>query len=73
MAQNYYNGYEDFKKIVSEQGLYIDKTGFIKQIFPSSDSALSKGDDQVILFTRPRRFGKTLTMSMLQNFLELNY
>ncbi len=57
-------GIEDFKKIIkTNPSYYVDKTSFIKQ--------LSK--ENVALFTRPRRFGKTLTMSMLKYFFEMNY
>ncbi|MBQ7478557.1 MAG: AAA family ATPase [Selenomonadaceae bacterium] len=53
-------GVEDFKELVSEDYFFIDKTGFIR------DYIDAKG--KVTLITRPRRFGKTLTLSMLQYF-----
>lgn len=53
-------GIQDFEKIIKNNYFYIDKTNFIKEWWES-------GDD-VTLITRPRRFGKTLTMSMLDYF-----
>jgi len=50
-------GIQDFEKIISNNYFYVDKTHFIKEWWES-------GDD-VTLITRPRRFGKTLTISML--------
>ena len=44
---------------------YIDKTDFIREWWESKDD--------VTLITRPRRFGKTLTMSMLEKFFSLDY
>lgn len=55
-------GIDDFKKLITESYYYIDKTLFIKELLDK------KGE--VNLFTRPRRFGKTLNMSMLQYFFE---
>ncbi len=57
-------GYDDFRKIRQEGLYYIDKTNLIEQLLESGG--------EVNLFTRPRRFGKTLNMSMLQAFFELN-
>ena len=56
-------GIEDFKMLISDNYFYIDKTKFIEEII--SDGALVK------LFTRPRRFGKTLNMSMLKYFFDI--
>ena len=56
-------GVDDFKKIITDNYFYIDKTKFIEKIF--NDGA------EVKLFTRPRRFGKTLNMSMLKNFFDV--
>lgn len=56
-------GIQDFEKIISNNYFYIDKTHFIKEWWES-------GDD-VTLITRPRRFGKTLTMSMLDYFFSI--
>ena len=56
-------GVDNFKKIIIDNYFYIDKTKFIEEIF--NDGA------EVKLFTRPRRFGKTLNMSMLKNFFDI--
>ena len=57
-------GIDDFEKIVTGDYFYVDKTLFIKELLEI------KGE--VNLFTRPRRFGKTLNMSMLRYFFEEN-
>ncbi len=56
-------GIEDFKEIRTENYYYIDKTKFIEEIL--NDGA------KVKLFCRPRRFGKTLNMSMLKTFFDI--
>ena len=56
-------GVSDFKKIIEEDFYYFDKTSFIDEII--QDGA------EVKLFTRPRRFGKTLNMSMLKYFFDI--
>ena len=56
-------GIDDFRKIIEEDYYYLDKTKMIEDIL------LDKAE--VILFTRPRRFGKTLNMSMLNYFFNL--
>ena len=56
-------GVSDFKKIIEEDFYYFDKTKFIEEII--QDGA------EVKLFTRPRRFGKTLNMSMLKYFFDI--
>ena len=56
-------GNSDFKEIIQENGYYIDKTKFIEDLLED----LSK----VKLFTRPRRFGKTLNLSMLKYFFDV--
>lgn len=53
-------GKQDFEEIIKENYFYIDKTDLIREWWES-------GDD-VTLITRPRRFGKTLNMSMLKCF-----
>ena len=58
-------GVQDFSKLREENLFYIDKTAFIKEWWES-------GDD-VTLITRPRRFGKTITMSMLEQFFSIQY
>lgn len=55
-------GIENFKEIIDKNFYYIDKTLVIKELIDSNS--------KVTLFTRPRRFGKTLNMSMLQYFFE---
>ena len=55
-------GVDDFKKLVTRGYYFIDKTNLIRDLLKY------KGD--VNLFTRPRRFGKTLNISMLQYFFE---
>lgn len=56
-------GTEDFGEIIEQGSFYVDKTAFIEEIL--RDSA------KVKLFTRPRRFGKTLTLSMLRYFFNI--
>lgn len=56
-------GIEDFKEIRQQGFYYIDKTRLIEQLLDSWG--------KVNLFTRPRRFGKTLNMSMLRYFFEI--
>ncbi len=56
---------QDFEKLIQNDYFYIDKTEFIKEWWESGDS--------VTLITRPRRFGKTLTMNMLENFFSIKY
>ena len=56
-------GIENFEDMINEDYYYIDKTGLIKQLIAE------KG--LVNLFTRPRRFGKSLNMSMLRYFFEI--
>ena len=56
-------GIENFEKLQTEDFYYIDKTNLIKELLT--------GLAEVTLFTRPRRFGKSLNMSMLKYFFEL--
>ena len=58
-------GYENYKEFIDKDMYYIDKTMLINDI-------IEKGG-KVTLFTRPRRFGKTLALSMLRTFFELEY
>ena len=55
-------GVSDFKSIIIRDNYYIDKTMYIKDIIDNQSS--------VILVTRPRRFGKTLNMSMLKYYFD---
>ncbi len=56
-------GYEDFSEIITDNFYYVDKTKLIEQIFENKT--------KVSLFTRPRRFGKSLNMSMLKYFFNI--
>ena len=56
-------GYEDFKEVIDEQLYFVDKTMFIRDIIRNK----SKNN----LITRPRRFGKTLNLSMLKYFFDI--
>lgn len=56
-------GVEDFKEIIEENYYYVDKTRFIEEV-------INEGA-KVELFTRPRRFGKTLNASMLKYFFDI--
>ena len=56
-------GIEDFKEIINNNCYYVDKTKFIANILDDGS--------KVKLFTRPRRFGKTLNMSMLKYFFDI--
>ena len=58
-------GYEFFKDFTKEKMYYVDKTMLIKEL-------VDKGG-KTTLFTRPRRFGKTLALSMIRTFFELEY
>ena len=57
-------GISDFSEIRQNQYYYVDKSGLIRQL---TDGNRAK----VTLITRPRRFGKTLGMSMLENFFNI--
>ena len=54
-----------FSDFIINDCYYVDKTKYIKTIMEDGSAS--------ILFTRPRRFGKSITISMLQSFLEMNY
>ncbi len=58
-------GVQDFEKLISNNCFYIDKTAFIQEWWESND--------EVTLITRPRRFGKTLNMNMLERFFSNRY
>lgn len=60
MARTVGIGIQDFEKVIARNCFYVDKTSFIREWWESCD--------EVTLITRPRRFGKTLTMSMLDYF-----
>ncbi len=65
MAKNVAIGIQDFSDLIQKNCFYIDKTDFIREWWESRDS--------VTLITRPRRFGKTLNMSMTEQFFSLKY
>ncbi len=58
-------GDENFPDLIRKNGYYVDKTEFIKTVMES--------DSHVLLITRPRRFGKTLFMDALKNFLQIDF
>lgn len=58
-------GHQDFETIIQKNCFYIDKTRFIKEWWENNDA--------VTLITRPRRFGKTLNMSMVHQFFSVDY
>ena len=58
-------GVQNFETLISNHYFYVDKTNFIKEWWENGDS--------VTLITRPRRFGKTLNMSMTEQFFSLDY
>ncbi|HBN56401.1 MAG TPA: hypothetical protein DD414_06465 [Lachnospiraceae bacterium] len=58
-------GYQNFEQLITKDVFYIDKTSFIREWW--------ENNDEVTLIARPRRFGKTLNMSMLEQFLSINY
>ena len=60
-------GTEEFSELIESGAYYIDKTSFLKELFMGNSLAKNP------LFLRPRRFGKTLNMSMIKEFCELNY
>ena len=65
MARTVGIGIQSFEKIRENNCFYVDKTGFIKEWWENRDD--------VTLITRPRRFGKTLNMSMAEQFFSLEY
>lgn len=65
MSANIAIGIQDFSTLIENHYFYVDKTDFIKEWWDCGD--------RVTLITRPRRFGKTLTMSMVEQFFSLEY
>ena len=65
MAREIATGVQDFRELREKHAFYVDKTEFIKEWW--------NGLDSVTLITRPRRFGKTLNMSMLECFFSNKY
>ncbi|MEE3422584.1 MAG: AAA family ATPase [Succinimonas sp.] len=62
--RNFEAGIENFEELRTQKLVYIDKTSYLEDLVQRS---------KVMLLLRPRRFGKTLSMSMLSCFLEMNY
>ena len=62
--QNISLGTDDFKEIIESNSLFIDKTLFIKELIDDTS--------KVLLFPRPRRFGKSLNMSMLKYYFDIS-
>ena len=58
-------GTQDFESLRKNNYFYVDKTGFIQEWWENGDA--------VTLITRPRRFGKTLNMSMVEQFFSRQY
>jgi len=58
-------GHQDFEQVITNDYFYVDKTEFIREWWENGDA--------VTLITRPRRFGKTLTMSMVEKFFSVRY
>ncbi len=65
MARKAAIGISDFCEVIEKGCFYVDKTNFIKEWWET--------EDKVTLATRPRRFGKTLTMSMVEHFFSIKY
>ena len=65
MARNVAIGIQQYNELIEKNYFYIDKTDFIKEWWESGDS--------VTLINRPRRFGKTLNMSMVEQFFSVEY
>ena len=65
MAREIATGVQDFRELREKHAFYVDKTAFIREWW--------NGLDSVTLITRPRRFGKTLNMSMLECFFSNKY
>lgn len=57
-------GNDIFDQFIKDDGYYVDKTELLFEL-------VAKSRNKVTLFTRPRRFGKTLTMSMMENFFDI--
>lgn len=65
MARTVGIGHQDFEEIRVSNNFYIDKSAFIREWWEANDN--------VTLIARPRRFGKTLNMSMLEKFFSVDY
>ena len=58
-------GHQNFEKLITNDYFYIDKTSFIKEWWENGD--------EVTLITRPRRFGKTLNLDMIEHFFSISH
>ncbi len=65
MARTVGIGHQSFEDVITSNNFYIDKTMFIKEWWENNDT--------VTLITRPRRFGKTLTLDMVKCFFSVRY
>ncbi|MDE7211963.1 MAG: AAA family ATPase, partial [Lachnospiraceae bacterium] len=65
MARTAAIGTQDFETVITNNYFYVDKTDFIREWWENGDS--------VTLITRPRRFGKTLTISMVEHFFSVRH
>ena len=65
MARTIGIGKQNYEKLIKSNNFYVDKTLFIKEWW--------ENDDEVTLITRPRRFGKTLNLSMVEQFFSYDY
>ena len=65
MARTVAIGRQNFETMITRDNFYVDKTNFIKEWW--------ENDDDVTLITRPRRFGKTLTINMMERFFSVKY
>lgn len=65
MARRVSIGHQDFEELIENDYFYVDKTFFIREWWENGDA--------VTLITRPRRFGKTLTMNMVEKFFSVKY
>ena len=59
-------GGDTYSEIITKNKYYVDKTLYLRSVFAEDESS-------VLLFTRPRRFGKTILMDMFADFFRLNY
>ena len=66
---------DNFAELITTSCYYVDKTPYLKEVFAdittADDKSKVKGSN-VLLFTRPRRFGKTLLMNMFESFLKIS-
>ena len=66
---------DNFAELITSSCYYVDKTPYLKEVFAdittADDKSKVKGSN-VLLFTRPRRFGKTLLMNMFESFLQIS-